>query len=339
MRPEVDFRELRVFVLLAEELHFARTAERLGVTPARVSQMIRSLEARVGGQLFDRTSRRVRLTPDGERLLGEITRPYRELQEVLARARQAPTGVGGTLRIGLYSLLSGGPHMTDIVRTFKTRHPICEVEFIRIGYERSAREALRAGDVDMLATRILVAPEITIGPILSREERVLVLARDDPLARRDSISYEDIADRVVSDVPAFPREVVDALVPPMTPSGRILKRLSNYSAEDTVIRVALGEQVHPTVRSFLDHHSHPDITCVPIRDLPPSETALIWLTADRRPKIDAFANAAADMTAHTELAANGSAALATRSASDPEGTHRHAWPRSGRSALHDPKYP
>jgi DNA-binding transcriptional LysR family regulator len=298
MWPEPDLREIRAFLVLAEELHFARTADRLGLTPARVSQMIRSLEARVGGRLFDRTSRRVRLTPAGERLLGEIARPYRELQDALARARQSATGVAGTLRIGVYSLLSGGPHMTEIVRTFRTRHPRGELEFINIGYERSYREVLRSREVDMLATRLpLSAAEITIGPVLSREERVLLVAKDDPLADRDSISYEDLADRVVSDVPAFPREVMDAFIPPATPSGRVLERIPNHSAEDTMMRVALGEQVHPTVRSFLDHHNHPGVACVPIRDLPPSETALVWLTDNRRPNIEAFARAAADVIA------------------------------------------
>jgi hypothetical protein len=69
-----------------------------------------------------------------------------------------------------------------------------------------------------------------------------------------------------------------------------------------MIRVALGVQVHPTVRSFLEHHSHPGVTAVPIRDLPPSETALVWLTTNGTPKIDAFARAAADVLARTELA-------------------------------------
>lgn len=296
MWPEADLREIRVFLLLAEELHFARTAERLGVTPARVSQMIRSLEARVGTRLFDRTSRRVQLTSAGEQLVSEIVDPYRELQEVLGRARDSAIEVGGTLRIGLYSLLSGGPHMTDIVRTFKTRHPRCELELINIGYERSYRDALHDGEVDMLATRLpLTASEVTIGPVLSREERVVLLAREDPLARRASISYEDLAERFVSDVLAFPRDVMDAFIPPVTPGGRVLKRIPNSSAEDTMMRVALGEQVHPTVQSFLDHHSHPGVVSVPIRDLPPSETALVWLSANRKPRIDAFARAAADV--------------------------------------------
>lgn len=304
MWPEVDFREIRAFLVLAEELRFARTAERLGVTPARVSQMVRSLEAKVGGRLFDRTSRRVRLTPAGELLLREIADPYRALQEVLGRAVQAATDVVGTVRIGLYSLLSGGPHMTDIVRTFKSRHPNCEVEFINLGYDRSYREVLQGGDVDMLATRLPLSPaQIAIGPVLSREERVLLVARDDPLARRDSVSYEDLADRAVSDVPAFPREVMDAFIPSCTPSGRKLKRITNHGADDTMMRVALGEQVHPTVRSYLEHHSHPGVTSVAIRDLPPSETALVWLDTNRSPKIEAFARAAQDVLAGTELAA------------------------------------
>jgi DNA-binding transcriptional LysR family regulator len=307
MRPEVDFREICAFLAVAEDLRFAGAAERLGLTPARVSQLIRSLEARVGARLFDRTSRHVRLTATGEQFLSEIAPPYRELQEVLVRARQTATGATGatgTLRMGLYSLLSGGPHMTDIVRTFKTRHPSCEPEFINIGYERSYLDVLRSGDVDMLATRLPLPPsDITIGPILSREERVLLVARDDPLARHESISYEDLADHAVSDVLAFPREVMDAFIPPVTPCGRVLRRIPNHSAEDTMMRVALGEQVHPTVPSFLEHHSYPGVTSVPIRDLPASETALVWLTADRRAKLHHFARAASDVIAGNEVAA------------------------------------
>jgi hypothetical protein len=162
---------------------------------------------------------------------------------------------------------------------------------------------LQASEVDMLAVRLpLRYPDITIGPVLSREERVLIVAEDDPLAARDSISYEDIAERAVSDVPAFPREMVDAFIPPVTPSGRVLRRIPNDSAESTMMRVALGIQVHPTVRSWLEHHSHPGVTSVPIRDLPPSESSLAWLSTNRSPKIAAFVRAAEDVLAGTELA-------------------------------------
>jgi DNA-binding transcriptional LysR family regulator len=162
---------------------------------------------------------------------------------------------------------------------------------------------LREGEVDILAIRLPInAPDVTVGPILSREERVVVVAQDDPLAERDSISYEDLADRVVGDVPSFPREMMDAFIPPATPSGRILKRISNVDPEVVMMRVALGQQVHPTVRSFFEHETKPGITGVPIRDLPPSETGLVWLTAGQSAKIEAFARAATNVLAHTELA-------------------------------------
>jgi DNA-binding transcriptional LysR family regulator len=300
----IELREIRALLAVAEELHFGRAAERLGLTTSHVSKTIRVLETRVGGRLFDRTSRRVRLTQLGERLAAELQRPYGELQDALRRAREAATGIAGHLRIGTYFSLSWGPQMTEIVRTFNARYPDCEVEFSDTGgFTRNYLEALLAGEVDMLAIRLpLRSPEITIGPVLSREERVLVVAEDDPLAGRDSISYEDIADRVVSDVPAFPREMMDAFIPPVTASGRVLRRVTNESVEATMMRVALGIQVHPTVRSFLDHHTHPGVTSVPIRDLPPSETGLVWLTANRSAKIEAFVRAAEDVLARTQQA-------------------------------------
>ena len=98
MWPAADLREIRVFLVLAEELHFGRTGERLRLTPSRVSQMIRTLEARLGGSLFDRTSRRVRLTPLGERLRDQITPAYEQLERAFHETRNAATGIAGTLR-------------------------------------------------------------------------------------------------------------------------------------------------------------------------------------------------------------------------------------------------
>ncbi len=60
---------------------------------------------------------------------------------------------------------------------------------------------------------------------------------------------------------------------------------------------ATGEVVHPTVRSFVSHNHHPGVTTIPIRDLPPSETALVWLATSHSRKIQAFARAAADVLA------------------------------------------
>ena len=68
MWRDIELRELRIFLVLADELHFGRTAERMGISQPGVSEAVRVLESRLGVKLFDRTSRRVRLTPAGEEL-------------------------------------------------------------------------------------------------------------------------------------------------------------------------------------------------------------------------------------------------------------------------------
>lgn len=301
----VEFREIRTFLTLAEELHFGRAAERLGITPSYASQMIRRLETRIGGRLFSRTSRRVQLTPLGERLAANLGPAYGQLERALTDARETANGVAGTLRVGSYFALNLGPHWVPIVSEFERLHPACRVDFVDTGIQRSYLDPLRSGELDIVATRLpLDQPDITIGPILSHERRVLLIAKEDPLAVKKAVSIEDFADRLVTGAASSPSEMIDVFVPPVSPSGRRLRRVSPTSIEEMRVRVARGDQVHATVQPLADHMGHPNITSVPIRDLPPSETALAWLTANRSPKVQAFAYAAAGVLAHTKLAAH-----------------------------------
>ena len=84
----MDIAEIEVFLVLAEELHFGRTAERLHMPQPRVSRLISAPEHRIGGALFERTSRRVRLTPLGRRLLGQLQPVYGQLVAALEDARR-----------------------------------------------------------------------------------------------------------------------------------------------------------------------------------------------------------------------------------------------------------
>jgi DNA-binding transcriptional LysR family regulator len=298
-----DLRDVRVFLVLARELHFGRTAEHLHLTTSYVSQTIRTLEARIGGKLFDRTSRNVRLTPLGERLRGNLAAPYAQLEHGLADARETAMGIVGTLRLGMYLPINGGRHMAEIMAAYRSRHPGADVEVVNTGLERDDLDVMRFGEVDVVATRLPAsAPDVTVGPILSREDRVLLVSKHDPLASRASVCLEDIADRLVPDTPPFRREMVDELIPPRTPSGRRLRRTKTRSVEDLLMRVASGELVHPTVATTVAYYGHPEITWVPMSDLLPSETALVWLTAGGSAKVRAFAHAAAEVLAKTELA-------------------------------------
>lgn len=300
--PPLDLQQIRVFLVLAEELHFGRTAERTGLTTSRVSQTIRKLEGGVGGRLFDRTSRRVDLTPLGEQFRDDMAKAYEQFHAAYGAAREAVAGIAGTLRIGMNTPVNGGPHLVEIIRAFEEEHPSCSVEMVDLGLGREQLTWLRGREVDLVAARLpLTHSDIVIGPTLSREPRILAVARRHPLAARDSIVWEDVGDYPVTDSPSLAREMIDGLAPPVTASGRRLRRVAVESFTDLITRVANGELVHSTVGSFVDYFSHPAVVAVPICDLPPSETALAWLTGARSAKLQAFVRTTQSVLAAHDL--------------------------------------
>lgn len=303
MRSSLELREIRVFLTLAEELHFGRAAGRLGITPVRVSQTIQTLEARIGARLFDRTCRQVRVTPLGEQLQRAIASGYDQLRRAWEDIHELATGVTGTLRLGTYAYVATGPQLMEVIKAFETRHPDCKVQVTETGLDPAQFDRLHHDQLDLIAMRTpLNDPDLTIGPTLTREARVLVVAADHPLAAHRSVSVEDLADYTTTDVAGAPREIMETFSPPRTPSGRPIRRTSLNSIPEAAVRAATGELVHPTVSSFLTSYQHPGLVAVPIRDLPPATTALVWARANHSIKIQAFARAAADVLPPQEWA-------------------------------------
>jgi len=298
MLAGLELREVRSFLAVAEERHFGRAAERLGVSSSRVSQTVRQLEARVGVELFQRTSRRVALTAAGAQLYQGVHEPIAQLDAAFAAAHRDATGVAGTLRLGMFSPLNGGPWLLDIIAAFHAAHRSCTVVTINTTGDRTQAEWLRCGRVDMLALRLpFTAPDITIGPMLSREPRILLVADSDPLARRDAIDHDDLARRRVAYAPGLDDQLRDAFFPLQTPSGARLEPVPIADVSEIPVRVALGDFAHMTVPSFLERYRFDRVTAIPIRDLPPSETALAWVTKTQGPKHAAFAATARSIAA------------------------------------------
>jgi len=95
-----ELRHLRYFAAVAQELSFSRAAERLHMAQSPLSAAIRQLENELGVQLFERTTRAVRLTPAGERLLRDGAPALAAVEAAFADAARAGRGLLGTLRIG-----------------------------------------------------------------------------------------------------------------------------------------------------------------------------------------------------------------------------------------------
>jgi DNA-binding transcriptional LysR family regulator len=294
----VELRELRVFLTLAEELHFGRTAERLRLTPSRVSQSLRELESKLGAQLVHRTSRRVQLTTHGERFLEEIGPAYGELARVLERTQAAGRSLAGPLRLGLFSGPAEGPHLVTIVEAFGELHPESDVDIVQLSWD-DPLAPLREGDVDLIACWLpLEQPDLVVGPTLTREPRVLVVAREHPLAERDGVSLEELAGHTVPRFDGWPRELHEGLFPTRTPSGRPIPGTRIPAGERNFLelahRVARQELVFPTVASAVPLMSLGlfDLADVPITDTQPARSALVWRRRSRDPKLREFVRTA-----------------------------------------------
>jgi DNA-binding transcriptional LysR family regulator len=287
---DIELRELRLFLVLAEELHFGRTAERLGLTTSRASQALRALERKLGGRrLFDRTSRVVILTAAGHALHDELAPMVTGLDNMLTRARARAPGLG-VIRLGVLNAASGTLVLNEAVTLFEDAHEGAAVRLVatplndRLG-------PLRRREVDLSVTRLpLDQPDIVIGPLLSQDDpRVVMVAIDHPLAGRNHVSVEDFADypvRKPADVP----ELAEASCPSHTPSGRpiVPSDVEVNDISELLLLIAQGRLIHPTVAPFAEHFRHPGIAIVPVRDLPPSSTALAWLRGYEHPARDTF---------------------------------------------------
>lgn len=285
----MDTAEIEAFLVLAEELHFGRTAERLHMPQPRVSRLVSALERTIGGALFERTSRRVRLTPLGRGLLGQLRPAYGQLVTALEAARTAAKVTEGVLRIG-FSPTSNMAALTRLTEAFEDQHPACRAVLDGVS-NLDPYSRLRRGELDVLVNWLAVdEPDLTVGPALECRERVLAVASSDPLAVRESVSVEDLADREVAQmIPPFPPALYDAMIPPRTPSGRDICRTQQVrSIHELVALVARGRIVHPTAAG-IPMFSRDDIALIPITDLPPLPLGLIWCTAHDNARIQALA--------------------------------------------------
>jgi DNA-binding transcriptional LysR family regulator len=285
--------QAEAFLAVAEELHFGRAADRLQVSQPRVSRLIAALERQVGGVLFERTSRRVTLTPLGAQFHGELGAAYAQLQTALDHARRAAREAAGQLRVG-FTDTTEGPMLSRLVALFEARHPGCQVTLQEV-LVTEAYAALRTGEIDVLIHWLVVdEPDLTAGPAIGRQDRVVAVAVSHPFARRRTVNVEDLAGQPVAQPPAaFPSALWKALVPPTTPSGMPIPRTHDVrSLPEVWALVARGLIVHPTLASMAQLLRRDDIVLIPISGLPQIGLGLIWRSAYYNERIRALAAAA-----------------------------------------------
>ena len=277
----MEQRDIEVFLAVADELHFGRAAESLRVSTSRVNRTIRTLERRIGGALFERTSRRVRLTPLGTRLAEDLRPAHRQILDAVALARATAGAARSTLRVGFIGAASGR-FVLDVAEAFRAGHPGVDVGLREIQFGQGFA-LLRGGEVDLaLATVPARGAEqalLRAGRVLTEEGQLLAVPARHRFARRASVSFADLArTTVLRTPPTIPAYWDDELVPSHTADGRPVERGPVFdTTQEMLALIGAGIGTCPVSAQFTSHYVRPDVIYVPISDAPPYQRRLFWL--------------------------------------------------------------
>lgn len=178
----MELRHLRYFVAVAEELHFARAAERLHIAPPTLTVQIRQLEAHLGVALFQRTKRFVAITPAGEAFLPEARATLAQLERAEATARWAGRGELGRIEIGYVGSAAYAGVLQALLAAHRREHPQVDIHV----HEKSMEDLpglIEAGGIDLAFVR----PPLRLPPglrlhVLMRDRFCLALYADHALA-------------------------------------------------------------------------------------------------------------------------------------------------------------
>jgi DNA-binding transcriptional LysR family regulator len=286
----VEIRELECFLVLADELHFGRTAERLYLSQSRVSQLLQSLERRIGGQLFERSSRQVDLTPLGKEFLTSLRPAYAALERAVGNAREYAACVKGKLRIGFQG--SANDAVLVAVTKFQNANPECLIDVAELPLN-DPFGAVRRGDLDAAVVMLPVAEDdLVLGPVFSRQQQTLTVCAKHRLAGHESIDAEDLAGEVLIAIagpaPGYWRQ---AQAPTQTPAGALIHRGPEVrTLQEGLSLIAANRGGMLVCRPTAEQNPRTDIVNIPITGLPDSALGLIWRRGEDTPALKAFAD-------------------------------------------------
>ncbi|QFT61143.1 HTH-type transcriptional regulator BenM (plasmid) [Sulfitobacter sp. THAF37] len=286
----MNLRQLKHFVAVAEELHFARAAARLNMTQPPLSMSIRSLEQSIGAVLFDRGGKRVALTPAGQVWLGHARRLLADAEALPQIARRAARGETGVLRLSFVSIASF-TLLPDLVCRYRRARPDVRVE-LREATSDVQVEALEKGEID---AGIVIRPAGAFRPPLAHRRLLcepLVAAVPAAWAAqgRDRVDFGSLADAPLI---LFPRHFApayyDKVADCYAAQGRPMRIFQEAIQMPTILgMVAAGLGISLVPRSMLGMERAGVRYLALDGDVPEIEVCMIWSESAALPVLQPF---------------------------------------------------
>ncbi|WP_414945192.1 LysR family transcriptional regulator [Amycolatopsis sp. cmx-11-32] len=285
--------QLRMFLVLAEELHFGRAAARLYMSQPALSRQLSALERRLGVELVSRTSRSTSITAAGLAILPDARMVVHAVRRLQRLAGEHTRGLAGRVVIGTVGAEATMAHTVAILDEVRRRHPALELDVRLLGLGEQYL-SLSTGEADLVFCRPPAAEDIRTLH-LNSEPRVICVATDDPLADRGSVRLVDLDDRVVASFPAeCPKVWRDFWAADPRPSGVPVRYGPVVSdVESLFALVARGGTIGFQPSAARNLFPRPGIKYLDVVDLSPCTSALAWhVSAENRPVVIAVRQAA-----------------------------------------------
>lgn len=284
MGAKVEIRQLRYFVAVAHARHFGQAAERLHMAQSPLSQAIRQLESQVGATLFDRTTRRVDLTPAGEAFLRDAERILDAIEDAQARVRHMGEGSTGLLRIGSTGL-AAYRQLPQLARICARELPGLVLRFVPDLLTPAQELALVEHRIDLGVLRPPLRCAGLVSRLIGQERFVLAVPQHHRLVGEDPVMLAELRDEdfVVLDSPG---SVVAAAVDQACLSAGFLPRRAHQAAETSIMLtlVAAGLGVALLPESVLALRVD-GVRYVPVAGDAYVELALAWRADDTSPAL------------------------------------------------------
>jgi DNA-binding transcriptional LysR family regulator len=284
----VDLRQLRHFVMVCEELHFRRAAERLGMSQPPLTQSIQAMERALGVELLHRSRRGVQVTRLGALVLAEARATLAQADQMMTVADRARRGQIGSLRVAFSISAPFARPFTRALQVFRKRYPNVTLDLQRTSGIRWIG-MLERDEVDICVTRPLHPINLPDGlshMVVQRDRLMLLLPIDHQAAQKPRIALSEVAKEPFILHPrgegtAVYRQVMNL----WTQSGMMPKITKEYGDAATMMGVVASGGGVTILPSMLRMIHHEDIAWRDI-DADPAltESAVVVVLAEQRRK-------------------------------------------------------
>ncbi|RJG40460.1 LysR family transcriptional regulator [Mesorhizobium sp. DCY119] len=238
----MNLKQLEYFIALAEELHFGRAAERLGMAQPPLSRQIKQVENDLGALLFNRGRNAVNLTQAGQRLYERGAALLAEFSDIKLEIRRIGQGAEGRLRIGFVGSATYGM-LPNILKSFRAAYPEVSLSLIPMNNAQLQRALIRR-EIDVAIARpTLGDPEIVSRKLT--EEPLVLAAPDTAIVPSGPIDLTQVAEQTFVLYPEYPRpSFADVVIQACRGVNvEVKRRVFTMDFQTAVALVSVGEGI------------------------------------------------------------------------------------------------